>query len=223
MFLSFMRLDASSPDVQRDLRDPQGLHRRVMSGFPTVLDPEEEPRKYFGVLHRLEFERQSGRVLLYVQSHIKPDWSAIPARYLVEDGMPNPGVKSVETAFESLKAGQVLRFRLRANPTRKIETKSGPNGERRNGHRVPLGGIEKQVAWLQRKAEAHGFELLQVTIAASGATELLRSHSTGRTFQGVLFEGRLAVRDVERFRVALGEGLGPGKAFGFGLLSIGRG
>lgn len=222
MFLSYMRLDASSSEVQRDLRDPQGLHRRVMSGFPAILDPEQEAREYFSVLHRLEVERQSGRLLLYVQSRIRPDWSTLPVDYLVEDGLANPGVKPVDQAYEKLGAGSVLRFRLRANPTRKVDTKSGPNGEKRNGRRVPLRGVEEQVAWLERKAGQHGFGLLQATIAGSGATELYRSHSTGRTLQGVVFEGRLVVRDPERFREALAQGIGPGKAFGFGLLSIGR-
>lgn len=222
MFLTYMRLDAGSPEVQRDLRDQQGLHRRVMSGFPAILDPEQEPREYFGVLHRLEVERQSGRLLLYVQSRIQPDWSRLPAGYLVEDGLPNPGVKPVNQAYESLTTGRILRFRLRANPTRKVDTKSGPNGEKRNGRRVPLRGLDQQMAWLERKAEEHGFGLLQATVAASGATELSRSHSTGRTLQGVVFEGRLVIRDPERFRETLAQGIGPGKAFGFGLLSVGR-
>lgn len=220
MYLTVMRLDPHSPAVQRDLRDPQALHRTVMKAFPSILDPEQEARAYWGVLHRLEFERRTGRVLLYVQSRVAPDWAFLPADYLVADGLPNPAVKSVAEAYDRLAAGRVLRFRLRANPTRKIETKSGPNGERRNGRRVPLAGLDAQVAWLARKAGEHGFELLQVTIAATGATELVRSHATGRTFQGVLFEGRLVVRDPERFREALARGIGPGKAYGFGLLSV---
>ncbi len=50
--------------------------------------------------------------------------------------------------------------------------------------------------------------------------ELQRSRSAGRTFQGVLFEGSLQVVDAEAFRKALAHGIGPGKAFGFGLLSV---
>lgn len=221
MFLTLMRLDPQSPQVQRDLRDPQSLHRTIMKGFPDVIDPEQEARAYWGVLHRFEFERRSGRVLLYVQSRIDPDWSFLPPEYLANDGMENPAVKPVAQVYERLTAGRILRFRLRANPTRKIDTKSGPNGERRNGRRVPLAGLEAQVGWLARKAEEHGFELLQATLAATGASEWVRSHSTGRTFQGVLFEGRLVVREPERFREALSRGIGPGKAFGFGLLSVG--
>lgn len=40
------------------------------------------------------------------------------------------------------------------------------------------------------------------------------------TFGSVLFEGTLRVADLDRFRAALMEGIGSGKAYGFGLLSI---
>lgn len=107
------------------------------------------------------------------------------------------------------------------NPSRKVDTKSGPDGRRRNGRRVPLRGPEEQIDWLARKGAQCGFALLQATIAASGAAELVKSSSTGRTFQGVLFEGRLVVQDPQRFQEVLTTGIGPGKAFGFGLLSVG--
>lgn len=221
MYLSLLRLEPRSADVLRDLRDPQALHRTILRAFPDVLDPEVKARAYHGVLHRLEYERRTGRVLLYVQSWIAPDWSALPADYLVDDGMTNPSVKSVAGAYGRLEAGRVLRFRLRANPTRKIDTKTGPDGAHRNGRRVPLTGLDAQIGWLVRKAEEHGFALLQATVAATGAAERVHSYSTGRTFQGVLFEGRLVVRDPERFREALATGIGPAKAYGFGLLSVG--
>jgi CRISPR system Cascade subunit CasE len=38
----------------------------------------------------------------------------------------------------------------------------------------------------------------------------------------VLFNGTLAVTDPERFRAALATGIGSGKAYGFGLLSVAR-
>lgn len=221
MYLSLLRLDPVDQRVQQDLRDPHSLHRTVMRAFPSVLDPEQEARAFWGVLHRLELERRTGRVLLYVQSRVEPDWSFLPPECLVQDGLANPAVKSVSAVYERIAAGQTLRFRLRANPTRKIDTKSGPNGKRRNGRRVPLVGLEQQVEWLARKAEASGFGLLQVSVAATGAAELVRSHARGCVFQGVLFEGRLMVREPEPFRQALVNGLGPGKAFGFGLLSVG--
>jgi CRISPR system Cascade subunit CasE len=219
LYLSLLRLNPASAAVQRDLRDPVDLHRTIMRAFGDVLDPEVEARAYFGVLHRLEFDRSRGQILLYVQSATAPDWGQLDPGYLhPEDGLR---VRPVGEVYAGLRAGRVLRFRLRANPTRKVDTKSGPDGERRNGRRVPLRGMDEQVGWLVRKASEAGFELLQATVAATGSGEYVRSHRTGRTFQGVLFEGKLVVRDVARFRSALAQGIGPAKAFGFGLLSVG--
>jgi CRISPR system Cascade subunit CasE len=42
------------------------------------------------------------------------------------------------------------------------------------------------------------------------------------SFGSVLFEGELIVTDVKAFREALMQGIGSGKAYGFGLLSIAR-
>lgn len=219
MYLSLLRLNPAAAAVQRDLRDPTDLHRTLMRAFPGVIDPEVKMRAYHGVLHRLEVDAARGQVLLYVQSGTEPDWTQLPPGYvLAGDGVR---VKPVGEVYAGLKPGRVLRFRLRANPTRKIDTKSGPNGEKRNGRRVPVSGLDGQVDWLARKAEAFGFELLQATIAAAGSGELVKSHRSGKTFQGVLFEGRLVVRDPGRFVESLARGIGPGKAFGYGLLSVG--
>ena len=42
------------------------------------------------------------------------------------------------------------------------------------------------------------------------------------TFGSVLFDGELEVNDANAFRAALRSGIGSGKAYGFGLLSIAR-
>lgn len=42
------------------------------------------------------------------------------------------------------------------------------------------------------------------------------------TVGGALFEGVLVVDNVDRFVRALESGIGPAKAYGFGLLSIAR-
>ena len=220
MYLSLLRLDLRSADVRRDLRDPYELHRTIMRAFPSVLDPEVEPRAFWGVLYRLEHNPRADHVTLYVQSRVEPDWSFIEPHSLIRDSVPNPATKSVADVYHRLRPGRVLRFRLRANPTKKIDTKSDEAGNRRNGRRVPLLKTEEQIEWLARKASQHGFDLRSATIAASGAGERVRSRAVGGVFQGVLYEGQLCVRDAEVFGAALANGIGPGKAFGFGLLSI---
>ena len=121
---------------------------------------------------------------------------------------------------------QVLRFRLRANPTKKIETKSGPDGRRQNGRRVDLRTETQQLEWLSRRAEQAGFGLIPVYPGSNvpevrvGAGERLLGKGRQLTLVSVLFEGLVEVTDPDRFRCAIADGIGPGKAFGCGLMSI---
>lgn len=227
MYLSRLILNPRNRGVQRDLSDCHALHRTIMSAFPQA-PPQTDARASFGVLHRLE--PAEGKVTLLVQSSLAPDWSRLRPGYLMEtgEGVENPACKPLDKFRESLTAGMELRFRLRANPTRKIDTKSGPNGEKNNGQRVPLNGEEAQLGWLRRKAVDAGFALLSVQAKPSLAdvATMPEAGSTGRrqesaiSISSVLFEGKLKVTDIQKFRQALSEGIGPGKAFGCGLLSV---
>lgn len=219
MHLSVLRLNPASAAVQNDLRDVANLHRTIMKAFPTIIDPEVKARAYYDVLHRLELERNTGRILLYVQSRVAPDWSKLPSGYVHPENEVR--TKSVGEVYAGLKAGRLLRFRLRANPTRKIDTKSDPDGKRRNGRRVTVGGPAEQVEWLARKAEACGFQIIQASLASTGSGERVYSSRMNHSLQGAVFEGCLVVRDPGRFRESLVKGIGPAKAFGYGLLSIG--
>jgi len=79
---------------------------------------------------------------------------------------------------------------------------------------------EDQVAWLRRKGEQGGFQVLNVRV---GGLSKDRSRARGRaplTLAGVNFEGHLRITDPERFVQAVSRGIGPGKAYGLGLLSL---
>jgi CRISPR system Cascade subunit CasE len=226
MILSRLVLNPRSREVIRDLGDCQAMHRTILSAFRQASGPA---RAEFGVLFRMEYPR-AGMPTLLVQARERPDWSKLPPSYLAK----THDAKDVSEAYASIDAGATLRFRLRANPTRRIDTKSGPNGERRNGRRVELKTEAEQLEWLGRKGAAHGFEVLSVR--ASGDVPNVRVSDEGKsrgfrssgvrqaknpmTFASVLFEGVLRVTDAEAFRLALERGIGSAKAYGFGLLSV---
>lgn len=238
MYLSRLFLMPTHREVQRDLSDPHQMHRRVMSAFGQVQPREGTPkqaRKAFEVLFRADIDRSRGRTVLYVQSSAKPDFSSLPAGYLMDmDGeLPNPAVREVGEAWNALHKGQRLRFVLRANPTKKIKTKSGEDGRRRHGDRIPVSGDEGRLTWLSRKATEAGFDLLPVDghphipdtrIHEEPKTRAKFDRSSPAkqaiTFEPVLYEGRLVITDPERFKQALQAGIGPSKAYGCGLLSI---
>ncbi|MHB9145228.1 MAG: type I-E CRISPR-associated protein Cas6/Cse3/CasE [Symbiobacteriia bacterium] len=216
MYLSRLVLNLRDREVQHDLADCQSMHQRIMGAFPAV--EGESARAELGVLYRADTDHRNGGVTLLVQSLVEPDWSKLPEHYL----LGTAAQKYVTGHYRRIAAGSVLRFRLLANPTRRIDTKSGPNGEKRNGRRVELTREDDQLAWFDRKALDAGFRSLELRVVGKGpALDVTGRHPAGKVvLKGVVYEGRLVVKDQERFRHALEHGVGPGKAYGFGLLSV---
>jgi CRISPR system Cascade subunit CasE len=238
IYLSRMYLNPRSRAVRADLVDCHALHRTILRAFPPTPDGVPTARDHFGVLYRVD-EDCHGALTLLVQSAVVPDWSRLLLGYFVPagGGQANPESKRVDQLYAGLEEGMILAFRLRANPTRKVDTHSGPNGERRNGRRVVVRDEAEQLEWLRRKGSQHGFELLATTVnpdvpdvravgsaKVTGARRLVDGEvalaGQRLTFGSVLFEGRLRVVDAAAMREALMHGIGSGKAYGFGLLSI---
>lgn len=229
LYLSRLLLNPRSRQVQSELAHPYQMHRTISRAFSTVKFTENQPS---GVLFRLDREPRSGLLTLLVQSQQPPDWTYLlqGRDYLLpEDLLPphisaNPAVKAVNL---SLRAGQVLFFRLRANPTIKKVRRNADGSRRKNSNRVPLVREEKQIEWLKRKGEQHGFRLRQVMVS-DPQKHLLWKHKpsprTGNvppiTLFTVRFDGVLQITDPEAFAQALRQGIGPAKAFGCGLLSL---
>jgi CRISPR system Cascade subunit CasE len=226
MYLSRLFLNPLSREVRRDLADAQELHRTVMSAFPEA--SSDGARAAQAVLHRLEADPRRGRLLLYVQSRPEPDWTRLPAGYLVDLGgeLPNPASRRIDSILAELREGMTLVFRLRANPARKIDTKTGPDGKRRNGRRVELRGDAERIAWLQRQGERCGFAIPTrdgvpgVRVVEEPRLRAARGAKPAATVVPALFDGTLRITDAEKFRQAVVHGIGPAKAYGCGLLSL---
>jgi len=235
VYLSRLILNSRDSAVRRDLGDVHATHQRLLSVFPRRPAIEPGARAQFGLLYRVD-QRPFGSPQVLVQSRIRPDWTMLPKDYLLDEHgeLENPACKPVDDFYEGLVEGMVLRFRLRANPTRRIDTKSGPDGARRNGKRVELRGEEQWLAWLARQGEQHGFVLQQsrTWAGAAGVRSVDEGKLTGRrvgagagthvTLASVQFNGLLSLTNVESFRQGLEQGIGSAKAYGFGLLSVAR-
>lgn len=237
LWLSRFRLNPRNRAVQRDLSDCHHLHRRVMSGFPA--DAGLEARATFSVLYRPEVDPRSGIVTLIVQSGRAPDWRFPPdgvdhqpylAVFSSESSTAEP--KPIGHLYARIRDGQRLRFRLRANPTKRLAARSGDgSSDPLAGKRVGLLREDEQRDWLVRRLSDGGAALLHLDIRpdvalgnpqtgyrpAEGATA---RRGPKMTFQAVRFDGVLRVTDAEAFRALLLGGVGSGKAYGFGLLSV---
>jgi CRISPR system Cascade subunit CasE len=224
VYLSQLILNPRNKEMQRDLADCQKLHCRIMSGFPNGISAEEIVR--LRVLYRIDNHRQNNQLLALVQSTLEPDWSQLPERYLLKPAVSKP----MSALYAGLQAGQRFVFRLRANPTKRlpllIENRTG----KERGKRIELRREEDQLDWLRRKSEQHGFRLLAARVNPNVLNA--RANPEGKVigwrersqppmkFGSVLFEGELEITRAEDFKGALMNGIGSGKAYGFGLLSI---
>lgn len=221
--LSRLILNPRSRRVWRDLADCQEMHRTVMSAFP---QRDGSARAACGVLYRVEL-RDLRRPQVLVQSRVEPDWSDLPEAYLLRL-LDNPGVRSLDPVIRRLDAGNRLRFRLHANPTKRVAAAPDAGRSDLRGKRMELRRPEEQEAWLHRKAEDGGFELVSVQARPDVANvrtvpnDRRLGHRDGSllTFGAVTFDGVLRVVDADRFRETLHHGIGSGKAYGFGLLSV---
>jgi CRISPR system Cascade subunit CasE len=273
MYLSRLTLDPRSPDARAWLADCNQLHKAIMTGFSQA--ETSQARADLGVLVRVEETGGGAGVSVLVQSREQPHWAIESSAVMSVDGPLE--LNGLEARIVD---GARFRFRLRANPTRRVHHRAtlGPDAReldtygqwreasdipeyertgivrrpaaegpewwreredgRRIGKRVEIRREEERLAWLARRgAEFDGFELTaarlvagEVAAASEGDRRFWRSradpgapitsHGRGLTFGTALFEGQLTVTDSAKFRSAWSSGIGPGKAFGCGLLSL---
>lgn len=211
IYLSQLILNPGSPMVQSEIANPYEMHRTLMRGFTCKRDGAN-------VLYRLESNPYSGVVALLVQSSVEPQWEPLTRLGQGQYLFSPPAFKAIDL---DLQKRQILRFRLVANPSVK-----------KNGKRHALYNEEEQRRWLatkgtgctEKKRPSHGFEVLDMDIQKGNNHEGHIYRDNGEkhnvTIFSVQFDGILQVTDPAAFLAAIQAGIGSGKAFGFGLLSV---
>lgn len=225
MYLSRLMLNPRSRQVQHELADPYEMHRTISQAFPTgSFKLDRRMSESASVLFRVDWRPVSGFPILLVQSMVQPDWaylSDVRKAYLLEaqdlpPGAENPAVKQLDL---NLRRGQVLAFRLRANPTVKKS-----RADKKQGQRVGLYKEDEQTEWLKRKLGSAGCLLisLQISNKNNQIGKLFTEKDTDRRmrFISVQFDGLLQVEAPELLLEAVKTGIGSAKGLGFGLLSL---
>jgi len=240
MYLSSLLIDTGdNPDRPRPgrlwLRNLYHVHQRLCMAFPSPSrksDDKDFLKPYkpsdfadgqvhvtrevdSGFLFRID-PLPGGRAMILVQSAIEPDWDYAfhNAGYLLAT---KPEVKTVEREFSDR---QHLRFRLVANPTRRL-SKNSPDAKVESvGKRVPV-PTDKLLDWLDRRAESGGFSIVEgSTTVQSGYIYINKRGYNGQRLRSVRYDGVLEVTNPDIFHETVISGIGSGKAFGFGLLSV---
>ncbi|MGB8656628.1 MAG: type I-E CRISPR-associated protein Cas6/Cse3/CasE [Candidatus Zixiibacteriota bacterium] len=247
MYLSCLLIDVGpDPDRPRPgrlwLRNLYRVHQRLCMAFPSAsrisddpdflkpFKPEDFGRNQVhvargsdaGFLFRVD-PQPGGRVVILVHSAVKPDWGYAfrNASYLLAAA---PEVKLFDPCFTK---GEHLRFRLVANPTKRLSSDSHekdgqPVAERWVGKRVPV-REEELYEWLAGRGEQGGFSINKDPMTVQQGyiyfKDPQKKGPKGR-LRSVRYDGVLKITDPARFQETLVKGIGPGKAFGFGLLSV---
>jgi len=226
MFLSKLVLNLRDRQARFDLARPYEMHRTLWRAFP-----EGEIGR---VLFRTDTGRHGGSPVTIVQSEYEPNWGKLPVGYTLR----SPESKPLDLPIST---GQKLRFRLRANPTKRVAAKNERLGSVLLGKRIGLVTESEQIAWLLRKSEEGGFRIpgdwveakhpethdpirlpnFRVDVVPEGRDRNDKAGHRDGAFLAVRFEGVLEVTEPEKFRETVFAGIGSGKSFGFGLLSVG--
>lgn len=209
MWLTKLVLNPASRAARRDLANPYEMHRTLSKAVSRALEEGRER-----LLWRLEPARGLEPPVVLVQTLTEPDWSVLDEGY-AQVFPPKP-------FHPALKPGQRLRFRLRANPAKRLAA---------TGKRVALKTPAEKVAWLERRLEeggsaswrgkgAPGCRSSKTPSWRSGGRRTGRRRGSSSRCRRCSLRGASEVVDPERALATLRRGVGPGKALGLGLLSV---
>lgn len=224
MYISRTPLNMARSEAQGLVSSPYMMHAAVENAFPPrSIRSGEQGRILWRIDPALNGNNETW---LYIVSPEKPDFAHIneQAGWSITD---RSETKDYSVLLDRLEEGQHWAFRLRANPTRKVNEDKG-----RRHHDGVVGTIQghvtehQQEEWLIQRAAKHGFEVLenedrsrQLVLSQRGRGSFERKDKQ-ITLVTAVYDGALSITDAHLFRQTLCFGIGRAKGFGCGLLTI---
>lgn len=184
--------------IHRRLNDSYAWHKAVWEAFP---NREDQARDF---LIRVDNKGRFYQVLvLSCERPTLPGWGKwetkeVGPRFLEYDR---------------------YRFELRVNPTVKRVVRNDSGERKKNGQRTAIYDREALENWLRRKALASGFDVERFDVDPPLSQPFRRKRKAGKHIR-VDFRGILRVVNQSGFKSAFAKGIGPAKAFGFGMLVL---
>lgn len=216
MYLSRVKIDLHNRRKLRELTYLGAYHAWVEDSFPDEIEDikENRTRKLWRV------EQVNGESYLLILSKNKPDLEKLE-KYGVKSSAET---KSYDKLLSSIEVGMRARFKICLNTVKSI--RDDKNELCKRGRLVPVGLDELHKFFLER-TEKNGFSVKdnEFDITSRGE-KLFMKHEEDKeknikiNLVSATYEGILTVRDVDKFKYTLVNGVGRKKAYGFGLLTI---
>jgi len=186
-------LELSWSDVKSlGIYDAYGVHKVLYSLFPKE-DGETRPFLFY------ESKRGSNwkRIMILSKKEPKdPEYGRLTSRRIPDEFLQN----------------QTYGFQVRMNP---VIRKTG------SGKAVPITEREDLLQWFSQRASECGFEVKEGTLQVTEiGVQQIQKGEKKITHGEATFSGVLKVIDRETFIESFKNGIGRGKAFGFGLLQL---
>lgn len=199
MIASILKL--SRYDVKNlKITDPYSLHRVVYSLFDDVrTGPEKNASVSSGILYADKGGDFNSHNILLLSNR--------------EPNVPEFGELKSRTVPEPLLQHEDYRFEVILNPTKR---------EKNTGKTVPIKGREQILQWFTAKSsESWGFDVNPDSLQINNLSVKSFEKKGNTITQGsATLQGSLTVVDREKFIISFQQGIGRGRAFGFGLLQV---
>ena len=203
-----MELNIRKRETMIALSSPNRFHGAIESAFEW-----DKKRKLWRI------DTLNGKTYLLILSETRPELSHALTQFGNENSETPYEVAVYDKLLDRIEVGSVWQFRLVANPTKSINDTF--KKERGSVHAHITTQYQEQ--WLMDKASKCGFSLKQEEFRKESEKWYSFKKGTDNnrvTILSVTFEGLLTVTNVELFKKAMTEGIGKGKAYGMGLLTI---
>lgn len=196
MIASVLRLSRSDfmkiKDSNNGVFDTYTIHKIVYSLFPKE---DENTRSFLFAYKGGDFNEK--RILILSKNNpLNPEIGTIESQ-----NIPVDFLKQDYYGFEVL-----------VNPVKR---------DSKSGKMIAVRGKENIAAWFVEKSKSLGFEVLENSLSVSDTNVLQFTKDNKKVTLGkALCVGRLKVTDRELFIKTFEDGIGKGKAFGFGLFQV---
>jgi len=119
--------------------------------------------------------------------------------------------------------GMTVRYRITANPSKQLPR--GHPGPGRPGQRVALRGAQAE-AWWRKRADHAGLTLTNMVMlprqdmVGQQTGQISKASQKEIRHAAAQYDGTATIQDVHTVRDAISKGIGRGKPYGCGLLSL---
>jgi len=199
-YASVLRLSRADLNVLK-IRDTYGLHKVVYGLFEeTRSEPEKQASVPSGIVYADKGGDFNNRQILMLSDR-KPHQT------------PQFGTVETRAVPESFLAHTHFAFEVTLNPGKR---------DKQTGRIIPMRSQEEVAAWFLARAETSwGFRVNPENLQTEKiGVQTFKKGDRTITHGSATLKGELRVTDPDCFRQSFLQGIGRGRAFGFGLLQI---